>query len=139
MIYIFTKRTIIHNNVLYLHRERFCSSTNFVCPSLFVLKVSLFDVYFRSRISISCTPRGQPISSVYLAKKFFHRGGEQRSDESSSPSAPFSRSPPLASNFNYTLLIGGTAGGRGRGRSKGGKQEGPGTKRVARCSANISR
>lgn len=31
---------------------------------------------------------------------------ESNSCESSSPSAPFSRSPPLASNFNYTLPIG---------------------------------
>lgn len=61
---------------------------------------------------------GQSISSVYLVKKIFSTA-EESNGESSSPSAPFSRSSPLASNFNYTLPIGRTD--RGEGRRGGGR------------------
>lgn len=65
---------------------------------------------------------GESISSVYLVKKIFSTAEKSNGDESSSPSAPFSRSSPLASNFNYTLPIGRTdrgAGQRGRASKRG--------------------
>lgn len=51
-------------------------------------------------------------------EKIFSTAEERNGGESSSPSAPFSRSSPLASNFNYTLPIGRTDRGEGqRGRA----------------------
>ena len=106
-----------------------------LCPSFSprFLKVSFTEVYASGfEFRTSSTLRASAGSAIFISREkiFLHRG-----EESSSPSAPFSRSPPLASNFNYTLPIGGNGcGGPGEASKRG-----FGTKRVARCSANISR
>jgi len=68
-------------------------------------------------------PRRGRIDQFRLpCEKIFSTAEESNGGESSSPSAPFSRSSLLASTFNYTLPIGRTdrgAGQRGRASKRG--------------------
>jgi len=78
----------------------------------------------RSRTSTPVPPLDQPFRSAF-AKKCFRRAEEETDRVLVSPSAPSSRAPPLASNFNYTLPIGlcMRRGARGRGRWGEGRGE----------------
>lgn len=114
------------------------------CPFPLVFKVSLVDVCFRSRVSTSRTPEGPADQRAPFTLRKNFSAAEEKSSVATSPRLPLLLSPALR-HWRATLIIRyrsgeQPAGGRrGRRSSKGGKQEGPGTKRVARCSANISR
>lgn len=89
---------------IYLFQYSFIYSYCTNLPSSF--SQDLFSSSFRFRISTSSTLKISRSVMFISRERFFHRG-----EESSFPSAPFLRSPPLASNFNYTVPIGGNGWG----------------------------
>jgi len=112
-------------------------NTNFLNILFISYYVTIFEKEYDKYPSFSSRSQGfarrclLPVSNFGLVhiegqlrlpcEKIFSIAEESNGGESSSPSAPFSRSPPLASNFNYTLPIGRmNRGERAAGASKRG-------------------